>query len=295
MRRKWWGRRAVNRQHDKPIASLHELRRVHRRLRRWGRALPYEEFAGWRLDRDAPRRTWREVRRRQRNMLMYGMAAAVVLTVVVANPSLELSAPKLSLPSLQVAVLQSGLVPVSVSHAPASPDIPEWAGARPAPLPTLAPDLGGLPLQREPEHAPAPGEAPPAHANAGENEMVVTPDPEDTGGDRIPVTVASLDAAVLSEHALAASIIVAGSIESVDEDALIMRVELALKGSVADRVYIAIPTDGETDWGLQPGTRLLAYLSAPDEAETETEEEVSPLLRPAGRGALVGLSPLTSP
>lgn len=299
MRRRWWGRAAITRPHDRPIASLHELRRVHRRLRRWGRALPYEEFAGWRLDRDAPRRTWREVRRRRQRVFMYGMVAAVVLTVAVTNPLGGMPRISLSLASLPAAVLESRFMPVSFAKAPTPPDA--LAPVRvPLPLASAVPEAIGASPELAPTSAAVPEPAPSDDPDVAAHVTEVAPE-LDYGIDGrlltsgLSATVASLDAVALSEHALAASVIVAGRIESVEADTLLMRVELALKGTVADLVYIAVPADAEAGWGLQPGTRLLAYLAGPDEAETDPEVDVSPLLRPAGRGALVGLSPLTSP
>lgn len=272
---------------DRPVTSLMELRRVHRRLRRWGRDLPYEEFAGWRLDREAPRRTWREVNRRQRLSFVYGTAVVVVLTAAVTGPLAEMT----SLPLVRrpvVAVADSGSN-TTVAALPGA-GVPLVPPASPPAAPAAT-----LPPERSEPYVPSPSDgAPPGAAPSDNTSSTPARQAWQQRGERGQATVASLEAATLAEHATAASVIVAGRVEAFADDAVILRVELALKGTVEDIVHIVMPSAATSLAGLEPGTRLLAYLAEPDEVIPEAES--APLtLRPAGNGALVGLSPLNSP
>lgn len=279
MRRKFSNRYRKTFGSDRPIASLHELRRVHRQLRRWGRALPFEEFAGWRFGEEGRTRALQTVRRRRQTFLMGTVAAAAVLTFAVTTPLAEM--PKLSLPSLSLASLDLGANFGSERAAgfvapqrPAERPVQSINQQRPSMSFTIAEpvesgDVGAVSV----------------------DEPARQTEPSASDADHRPsATIASVQTA-LTDHLLRASIVVAGRIEAIQTDGLLLRVELALKGSAADYIHIMVTDDGS--WlDVQPGGRLLAYLTPPDEAD-ETAEPIR--LLPAGRGALVSLSPMTGP
>jgi hypothetical protein len=199
--------------------------------------------------------------------------------------------PRIALPSLPMVVLEHGPVSGSVAHK-AGPAAPPEAEAM-----FKEPPVFEISWQLEP--VPEPYSEPPEQDEPADPDPGAMADRRSGDGDRPSATVASLDAIAFTEHATTASVIVAGRVESVEPDSLVLRVELALKGKVAELVRIAVPADAEALLSLQPGSRLLAYLAGPEDAETDDAEPSAaalPLtLRPAGRGALVGLSPMTAP
>lgn len=299
---------------DRPPLSLMELRRVHRRLRRWGRDLPYEEFAGWRLDREATRRTWREVHRRQRLSFVYGTVAVVVLTAAMTGPLPELTRRPLRLPTIASLHGDAGTrvaVATTAATMPVPPEfkLPEPEPREPAPAEPAASagESSGVPS------APGgpPGAAPVAAASGERGGSAEPAEPEAASGagyisefgageeqTRAWATIASVKAEALREHAAAATVIVAGRVEALVDDAVVVRVELALKGEVTDVVHIAVPSAATSLAGLEPGSRLLAYLEQLETGDGGAADgpPISPLtLRPAGRHALIGLTPLTSP
>lgn len=270
--------------------SRSEIRAVHRRLRRWGRDLRTEEFANWHLDRELPRRAWRKANQRQRLVLVYGTVAAAFLTIAAAQRLPDLSGlPPLSyfgMPGPRIHV--EAAAATATASALAGPVEIAFTGEPRANV-MAAPDSALTDLQPEVSII--------AQADTAFTAPIDQWEWDGQQGARSTAKVASLaNAETLARHASKASVIVAGRVEAVAADALVVRVELALRGETSEVLRIPVTEDPGALARLRAGSRVLAYLAAPDDpVETETPVGEASSLRPAGPGALIELSTLTDP